>query len=335
MVKMVAVSKEAVRREIVEACGDRIKKDPMLEDFARIGALMTEGPLCVGYLSRLNDALFDACKRDPQIGTSLLKVRKGGLLGKDRTVLRKHPDPRYRGRKGFVVHKHRKLLTAALEMHEARAGFNTGRIPVELPDDAPGPDARPTPARPPTLSRVVYGPDFRKYLFQYAYHWKDTGVGASHGEFTHRLQWYVIVEHAAASTGFLKHEPLELFAACAFDRWRFEKVPNRGVWDLIVDRTGEDETTFRRPEFMHRFLIDAADRKHPDHEALWLLAQLIRGRSDKRRIEMEAAAEQGKSSGEIDVPEDAERRGVMYVRNPQAKGGFDETEGSIFWKAKD
>ncbi|HKK37406.1 MAG TPA: LirA/MavJ family T4SS effector [Paracoccaceae bacterium] len=329
---MVAVTPAAVAREIVERCGKGVADDPMLADFAAIGALMTDGPLCLRHLRQLNDALFARCERDPKIFNTLFTVRKGGLFGKDRTVLKPHPHERYGGSKGFVVHKHHKLLTSVLDEHEAKSGFNTGRIPVDLPADAPGPDEREMPARTPTLSRFVYGDDFRKYLFQYAYHWKDTGVGASHGEFTHRLQWYVIVEHAAAS-GFLKHRPLELFAACALRRWRFEDGSQSGVWDLIVDKNGDKEETFRRPEFLHGFLVAAADRKHEDHGWLWLLAQLVRGRSNKRRIDAGRREQEGKSSGEIDVPEDAERRGVMFVRNPET-GRFDETEGSIFWKAK-
>jgi hypothetical protein len=43
--------------------------------------------------------------------------------------------------------------------------------------------------------------------------------------------------------------------------------------------------TFRSPETLHRFLKDAAERKHVHHKRLWFLAQLIRGRAAKRLAE--------------------------------------------------
>lgn len=103
--------------------------------------------------------------------------------------------------KVWAIHKHHKVMTSFLTQYEAEAGFNTGILPPELKtDELPGK----LPVGPATLTAFVSAGDFRKYLFQYAYHWKDAGVGWNHGEFTHRIHWYIVRTHpvrAAATLG--------------------------------------------------------------------------------------------------------------------------------------
>jgi Family of unknown function (DUF5636) len=113
------------------------------------------------------------------------------------------------------------------------------------------------------------------------YHWKDAGVGWKHGEFTHRIQWYIILEFLRKNPNWLNHEPLDLFRACALQKWRHASDPSKGVWDNIFDDL-TSKNTFRSPETLHGFLKDAADPKHTDHSRVWFLAQLVLGRAAKR-----------------------------------------------------
>ena len=134
---------------------------------------------------------------------------------------------------------------------------------------------------PAKLTSFVNPTQFRTYLFQYAYHWKDAGVGWNHGEFTHRIHWYIVLEHLRSNPNWLENKPLELFRACALPQWRQAKDPNKGVWDNIFDDLGSKDT-FRSPETLHGYLKSAAEPEHADHEQLWFLSQLIAGRAAKR-----------------------------------------------------
>jgi hypothetical protein len=44
----------------------------------------------------------------------------------------------------------------------------------------------------PQMTGIVFN-DFNRVLLRHGYHWKDPGAGITHGEYTHRLQWYAII----------------------------------------------------------------------------------------------------------------------------------------------
>jgi hypothetical protein len=180
--------------------------------------------------------------------------------------------------KVFAIHKHHKVMTSFFAQYEAKAGFNTGMLPDSLQT---GELPAQLPNSPATLTAFVNPTQFRKYLFQYGYHWKDAGVGWNHGEFTHRIHWYIVLEHLKKNPNWLEHKPIDLFRACALPQWRHTKDPNQGVWDDIFDDLSSKDT-FRSPETLHGYLKLAADPAHPDHEAIWFLAQLVLGRAAKR-----------------------------------------------------
>lgn len=246
--------------------------DPMFADFCAIGSFLTDENACLGHLRNLNDALVQHAQNRGVL-KQMTTFRLGGASHTLKTQSKVVDDGvEYR------IHKHHKVLTSFFGAYEGQAGFNTGTLPVELRTDELKPQL---PGRAPALTGFVTAADFRKFLFQYAYHWKDAGVGWNHGEFTHRIHWYLVLEELKAKPNWLANKPLDLFRACALPQWRHAKATDKGVWDDVFDDLASKDT-FRSPETLHKFLKGAAAPESPEHKPLWLLAQLIMGRAAKR-----------------------------------------------------
>ena len=265
---------------------------------------MTDKALCEATLSTLNGELRTSA-------ASKQMFEKGTFWGyKDKSLVKT---------KDGVV-KHHKILTDFFALFEARAGFNRGMSHVEgqkfEPDQtliqsiegelnyyksikAKGAEGlaqaktrelefakKPVlPAHPLTLTGGVNAEYFRRYLLKHGYHWKDAGLGSSHGEFTHRLHWFMIVTWY--EKGLLKFKgidrPVDIFKKLA-EPCCVGKGDNESVWDRIVDlNNGDDKSkgTFRKPETLHSFLCDEKTQARDD---LWVLSQLIAGRSRKRAL---------------------------------------------------
>lgn len=261
-----------------------------LEDYARIASLMTDVATCRIYLARLSTHLSFLCHERRMIVKGALGVPTREL--KTKTY-------RKRGVQGSrTVVKHNKVFTDFFNEWEALQGFNQGVTQVEggrpsLPDQLIN-----LPGQAPTLTEFVAPDDFRKYLLKHGYHWKDSGVGASHGEFTHRIHWYIICEYALAKPNWLSHKPIELFRKCGDPETVFP-YGGKGIWDYIIDSGGKNiaptqvtqggavnpnqmkDNYFRQPEFLHSFLCQNETRDSAD---LWCLAYLIWGRAEKRRF---------------------------------------------------
>ena len=259
----------------------------MFDDFCAIGSFLTDEAACMRHLTTLNDALVQHAE---QRGV-LSKMTTFKLVGQSHT-LKSHGKATDDFGDKYTIHKHHKVLSSFLETFEGQHGFNTGRLPIELADDELPAQL---PARAPALVAFVSAADFRKYLFQYGYHWKDAGVGWKHGEFTHRIHWYMVLEELRTQPNWLRNEPLDLFRACALPLWRHAKATDKGVWDDVFDDLPSKDS-FRSPETLHKFLKDAADPKDPNHKPLWFLSQLILGRAAKRLAEKKDSFE---------VPDDA------------------------------
>jgi hypothetical protein len=94
---------------------------------------------------------------------------------------------------------------------------------------------------------------------------KDPGAGVNHGEYTHRIQWFILHECKVATnpnallrlTGSAKAMPekdsLNGLWDCLFDRLRFAQY---GMKAFIATGT----TDFRSPEHFNLWLIDQTDR---------------------------------------------------------------------------
>lgn len=253
-----------------------------VEDYARIASLMTDEDACRVYLARLNDALIVKCRAKSMIDKDWWWNEQASL----KTSSYKHtskPD------EAATVVKHNKVFTDFFREWEDAAGFNKGVQQVEGGKPS-APEIINLPGRAATLTEFVQPDDFRKYLLKHGYHWKDAGVGGRHGEFTHRIHWYIIIEYARANANWLTNKPIDLFTTCGEP----VTVVKRGatVWDFMVDcgdnilvpnpgKLYGQGSVYRSPDNLHKFLCDDATRASKD---LWCLAYLIWGRRQKRQF---------------------------------------------------
>jgi hypothetical protein len=141
----------------------------------------------------------------------------------------------------------RHLFSRELMALEIRLGFNTFQC-------AAG-------ERVQTYIAFLNADSFRAQL-KLGHHWKDPGVPGNHGEYTHRLQWYLL---ANALKDVVK-EPVKQFMRIGgvIDPNK-ENAPS-GLWDALFDRNdGEGSTKFkvqgnvtdcRSPESLTKFIVD-------------------------------------------------------------------------------
>jgi hypothetical protein len=124
--------------------------------------------------------------------------------------------------------------------------------------------------------------------------WKDPTVPFGHGEFTHRIQWYMIIQELAPpQQGWLKFYQW-------VGKWRHAKQLNTdpaekidfwlklGLWDALTDRNKSDRANangpyntkdskdFGSPENLHPYLMSA------DNKDNWLVHAFITAREKNR-----------------------------------------------------
>jgi hypothetical protein len=125
---------------------------------------------------------------------------------------------------------------------------------------------------------ILKTPDFYFYIRR-GYVLKDYGAGVKHGEFTHRLQWHIIMSvitadftrHFNSAAGW-SHTPLELYVKLG---------ELTGIWDVLFDNQGFGTTEHelgRYPDKFHSWLLENGDR-------LGKLHGFLSRRETKRREE--------------------------------------------------
>lgn len=136
------------------------------------------------------------------------------------------------------------------------------------------------------LTGFVPPGEFRKKLLKLGYHWKDPGAGAAHGEWTHRIQWYLLTKSKTVS------QPASAFEAladkdCISDKKMTvggEAMPI-GMWDVLFDRfetsavdgqNAPKSNTGRAPNFLNKHIKQDASKQWPT------LAAYLTRRDDKR-----------------------------------------------------
>ncbi|MFX1675678.1 hypothetical protein PWR63_26055 [Paraburkholderia sp. A2WS-5] len=151
-----------------------------------------------------------------------------------------------------------KLLTASLDEFERAHGF------VVVGD------------RLPNYAGFVYGNVFKESL-ALKQHWKDVGAGEKHGEYSHRLQWYILIRAGAFKTVPVNQEAT-VFASIA--PWQKGKT---NLWTFLLDQLttdpsiGNDKLDFRSPENLNMWLVgDASPEFCP------VLRAFLRARMAKR-----------------------------------------------------
>lgn len=129
----------------------------------------------------------------------------------------------------------------------------------------------------PYMVTVVSSAIFNNQLSN-SQHWKDVGVSAAHGEYTHRIQWYLISAAGVPKAGDIMRKLVEF------------PPTNQGqsaLWDAMFDRARYQSTTglfrgvsltdFRCPEQFNDYLTSDTTTDFP------LLTAFLRARKQKRQ----------------------------------------------------
>lgn len=264
------------------------EEDRYFDDIGKIGALLSSEELCLRHAKLLNDALVNYAKTrqvfDQMTEKSFWGARKEKLVTPKGGTIKASIGPEGAEQFNLTVaqHKHHKVLSGFLAEFEAEQGFNEGAYSFETKNKI-GADVtlNATPGKAVTLPGFAPAHVFRQQLLAKARHFKDPGVGALHGEFTHRIQWYIVCKAAAELA--LQNPCADIFKACARPEF-FNNPVNVSVWDLIFEGGGTAQD-FRKPEMVTEFFLRVSQESHPRHGDLWFLAALMEGRYAKRLIE--------------------------------------------------
>lgn len=289
-----AVSPAAVGAELIKAFGGhRVKgvtigESPFFERFKQIGAVLTHKPLVLEAVEQLDrdmvlilmarskmwddDAEFKLQKqaaeyfqkRGPQYKDALGSAGGGSASASVTSTstpdhiakYKKQKDPRY---------SH--LLDEALRAEEKRGGFA---------------DA---------VDYITNGLTSTTFLasLRLKRPFKDYGALPNHGEYTHRIQWYIVSKLVFNS----QTQTSDAFAAIA--DWEVKR-PDRGeyvsppynIWDVLFDRgpdtdfamTGPDD--FRSAAALNLWLCDAVVQQRAP-----VLSAFLRTRLAKRKAQAE------------------------------------------------
>lgn len=170
----------------------------------------------------------------------------------------------------------RHVVTQELTLVEIECGFNTFSVAKTTP-------GYPTGAMVQTYTRFMSSQAFLQEVLLRR-HWKDPTVPGDHGEYSHRLQWYLICRQLR---GEIKRQPAEVFGDIGPVLRSENDDSGYGLWFSLFDREGEPPAPFRvapgvddcrSPEELTRFLI------HDRHaEVLPVLHWYFKARMKKRK----------------------------------------------------
>jgi hypothetical protein len=200
------------------------------------------------------------------------------------------------------------LHDALLEI-ETRLGFNGGEIqPFKGWETDPDFSREALELLPPgdiaTLTGFFHPDSFRNVLLRQARHFKDPSIQSTHGEYTHRIQWWIICQEQLTKGQYaVENPPLKCFQAMALKKCRTRhwatKDPNniKTMWDLIVDcfepnsneaADGPTSDSYRTPNRLNKdFCLVPNDRPYlQQSERFDLLSQFLTFRYMKRSSQM-------------------------------------------------
>lgn len=262
---------------------EALKNDEYFEDVAKIGALLSDERMCVAYCERLNDSLIHYAKRTGNYKKMADKNVQHKLKPSPGFGQKQHQYDSDGDDLHLLVEKHKqyKVLSGFLSEFEASHKFNEGSYSFES-KNKDGKTVSLTTANKKAITLPGFAAPnvFRENLLAKARHFKDPTVGVMHGEFTHRIQWYIVCEYARL-TKQLTHSPADIFKACA--RPIFVGMKS-SVWDIVFEGS-PSANDFKKPEKLTEFLLRVSEPTHVYHKKLWFLAGLTEGRFAKRRIE--------------------------------------------------
>lgn len=229
-------------------------KTSLVEKFARMGALLEDEEQVLKLLGVLEEELSQEYKK---ILLERLKEAKQNQTGKYYHALRN-----------------------VLDRQESIYGFNAAEgLFTKKPD-------------PLTLTGIVPPEVFSNVLLKLGYHWKDPGAGVEHGEYTHRIQWYMFTK-SSQSNGI---HALEMFKAmgdpaCCTEILDKDQKTQKLItmWDYIVDcfdGTAESvpaSDSARAPNYLMQFMMR-------NRSKLSTLCAYLEKKEEKRLQEITMAA---------------------------------------------
>lgn len=231
-------SPEVIKQELLEAFAGKVqgtgdlKDAPHLADYVAMAAALSEG--------MENPALKNAflLLEQDMIDSTGYWYSKGSRATEQLKTKKEHFD---KGAKAVPSQKPKdpdasKLLTKALAKFELAHGFVS-------------------PDKLPNYAGFVFGHVFTEGLGA-GMHWKDVGAGPRHGEFTHRIQWYVLIQAGIIST-VAKNQEATVFKSIA--PWQKGKT---NLWTYLFDRAEKDaegKNDFRCPENLNTWLTSDTD----------------------------------------------------------------------------
>lgn len=264
----------AARTGTKDAAADTRVGSNVLYDFCQIGALLTDEVVCHRHLNTLDRGLRTELKITPQkvpVLTPLapgsaapgMKLQDNKGASRDEVIAAVVKEfQRWRETaegKGYAV-KFGGVLQRVLQKQEDRFGFNGAEFEDE---GAPAPVEKiKTPGKTPVLTGFVKSADFSKYLLQQKRHWKDPGARLTHGEFTHRLQWWIVMQEQLTNGKYAVRGDLgKRFAQLV----KYAYYPNgvkgaaddkgRNMWDMLFDcftnAPPKSSDSYRTPDNLH------------------------------------------------------------------------------------
>lgn len=319
-------SVEQVKTEIQEFYPDALKYTPGYHagnfmDLVRVGALLSDQETCLLYLSLLNEFLVNEVERVvwlkgvPKSRPSPLerltqkdiasRTAKGVEYGtkeidKETAQFDKTRIPKFHG-----------ALQTVLRNMENQMGFNgvgTGVLDGEIEQFANTYNSVTVKGATPTLKGFMHPNTFNDVLLKQGFHFKDPGAGIAHGEFSHRIQWFIIMcAHLLGRNGYtIRTEPLKLYALCGAIKTKYwtkaareknsfgsQYGENSDFFDLslfayLCDCTTKSNTSvgpkaetgdFRCPELLNSRLISPAAA---EDSGLYMLNNFLSARNTKR-----------------------------------------------------
>lgn len=272
-------------------------KSKFFHDFCQIGALLTDEARCILHLQTLNARMVAQVKKEVSKLTNKLRgifyargyehevnrtfeqINNYGRIMNIRPTMADYTSTPVREmlsplgtlaewRHATGALDFRGILSKVLFESEVMWGFNIG-------------EGGPRPI--PTLSGFLHPDNFIQDLLAQGRHFKDPGASMSHGEYTHRIQWWIICqEHFNGGTYTLKNAPIDVFkilgkhvtkhwktALGVYADYMPESMVVRTMWDQLVDsvppdfpeaNTTPNTDSFQSPHNLNYFIMKPEKR---------------------------------------------------------------------------
>jgi hypothetical protein len=251
------VDQETARKELLERYqGSGIEKAAYFQDYVKISAALGSGMKSkemLAGLKALETAMIDRIvanyKAEPSSRDELANNARKHWNARRATYWKEYP--KKPNKEENLSH----VLTATLEQHERDDGFQQ------------------LGAKVPVYADVVDSGAFIQALKDRR-HWKDVGAGKGHGEFTHRIQWYLL-----SSGGVVPQQDKR--PAAVFSTLGDYRRGNKYLWDDLCDRPLDpnNDNEWRAPAGLNNWLTS------PTGEGICpVLSTFVRFRFDKREL---------------------------------------------------